>query len=1179
MSGTAAMASRLSNPSPPVQCRVCCWPAIVALAVGDPTPRKRIGQLAWLGLFLVAAAVAQDPLSIPVGENGDFQPPAGVQLQRVHIIGTLAGTGEEGGDGDGGPASGAEFGFPRGVAADGAGNVYVADTRNHRIRKINVSGVISTLAGTGEDGDGGDGGPATEAQLCFPAGVAVDAAGNVYVADNWNHRVRKIDTAGIISTFAGSGVRGFGGDGGPALQARLAYPVAVAVDTAGNVYIADSRNHRIRKINPSGVISTFAGSGVRGFAGDGGLASNARLAQPSGVAADEAGNVYIADSLNHRIRKVQVSGVISTIGGVGVRADDGDGGPASDAGIAYPVAVAADPAGNVYVVAHTPETGNNRIRRIDAAGSISAFAGVEREGYGGDGSPAEEAQLAYPMGVFADAGGRIYIADSLNARIRLARSGFQVAVPLGASGASVALVVEDEGVLTLGGKPLLSGSEVQTANDLSYTLTQDSDGAIIATFVPQTQRVSLAGADVALTRGEDGLWRVGETPVENGHRHLHGGQEYVLELLGGDWRLAEYVVETVAGTTDVPTDGIPATSSWLWAPSDVAVDSAGNVYVPEWRGHRVRKVDPSGSITTIAGTGHWGYSGDGGPATEARLNHPFAVAVDAGGNVYVAERDGHRVRKIDSSGVITTFAGTGQRGEGGDGGPATQAPLPRPLGLSVDSDGNIYVASENRVRRIDGDGIITTFAGTGDRGSIGDGGLAVAARLADPHGLAFDTTGNLYVAGWDSNRIRRIDTVGGIATFAGTGERGFSGDGGQATLARLHHPLGVAVDPAGNVYVGEDGGDRVRRIDTAGIVTTVTGMGTSGYDGDGGPATRARISSAFGVAAGADGSVYVADTWNHRVRRVDATGTITTFAGRGYRSLTGGMTAEALLDAPRGVAVRASGELLFGEYSSVWTLNAAGEVARLAVQYEEGTPRLEDIEDIALDNAGNLYVAEEGAHRVRRIDLAGRVTPFSGTGTAGYSGDGSPATEAQIDHPVGLAIDSVGNLYVAERNGHRVRKIAPSGLITTFAGTGESGTSGDGGPATEARLNSPRAVAVDVRGNVYIADRSGHRVRKVSPSGVITMFANPGIKIAPGAFATDQDGSLYAGGDRQILRFDADGVASTIAGTGQDGYYGDLGPALSAELSAAGIAVDGSGDVWFADRIARRIRVLRRQVD
>ena len=1149
-----------------------------APAVATWEQRQLVGRLVSLGLLMVSAAVAQDAVSIPVGEDGEPQPPPGVRLERVHIIDTLAGTGDDGVGGDGGPASHARFGFPRSVAADAAGNIYVADTRNHRIRKIDPSGVISTLAGTGEDGDDGDGGPASEAQLCFPAGVAVDTAGNVYVADNWNHRIRKIDPSGVISTLAGTGVRGFGGDGGPAFQARLAQPVSVAVDAAGNVYVADSRNHRIRKIDPSGLISTLAGTGVRGFGGDGGLATRARLARPSGVAWDAAGNVYIADNWNHRIRMVDPTGVISTLGGTGARADDGDGGPASDAGIAYPVAVAADPAGDVYLVGHVPETGNNRVRRVDADGRISAFAGIEGEGYAGDGSPAVEAQLAYPMGVGADAAGNIYIADSRNARIRVVRPGFLINVPLGASGDSVALVVEDEGALTLGGKPVLSGSEVTSANGSLYTLTQESDGGIVATFVPQIQRVSLGGADVTLTRDEDGMWRIGEDRVENGHRHLHEGKVYVLEMADGSWMLAEYTIETVVGTTDVATDGIPATSANMVIPSDVAVDPAGNLFVAEWRGHRIRKIDTSGIITTIAGTGNWGHSGDGGPATEARLNHPFAIALDAAGNLYVGEREGHRVRMIDTSGVIATVAGTGQWGDGGDGGPATEAPVPRPLGVAVDSQDNVYIASLNRVRRIDGHGNITTFAGTGDRGSIGDGGLAIAARLADPHGLAIDATGNLYVAGWDGNRIRRIDTVGMIATFAGTGELGYGGDGGPATKAHLHHPLGVAVDAAGNVYVGEDGGGRVRRIDTGGVISTFAGTGDSDFGGDRGPATSAQVGP-FGVATSTDGSVYLAEPWNRRVRRIDATGTISTVAGMGYQGPVGGLATEAVLDYPRAVAVRASGELLFGEWGSIWKLDAAGTVAKLSLQAEVGDAHLEGVADFALDSVGNLFVAEESGHRIRRIDLEGNIVPFAGTGEPGTSGDRGKATEARLVQPVGVAVDSAGNVYVADRSSHQVRKIDQSGIITTFAGTGDSGTSGDGGLATEARLDSPRDVAVDSLGSVYIADRSGHRIRKVDPSGVITMFADPNDKIPQGALAADQEGRLYAGGERRILRIDTSGEVSTIAGTGEDGFSGDEGPARSAQLSVSGIAVDRFGDVWFADAIGRRIRVLRSQID
>ena len=1140
--------------------------------------RLPLGRLACLGLLLVASAGAQTPLSIPVSESGELQPPPGVQLERVEIIDTFAGSGREGDGGDGGPASEAEFSFPRSVAVDSSGNAYVADTRNHRVRKIDLSGVMSTLAGTGRDGDEGDGGPASEALLCFPAGVAVGPTGNVYVADTWNHRVRKIDPSGVISTLAGTGSRGYEGDGGPASEATLAYPMAVTADARGNVYVADSRNHRIRRISPEGVISTFAGTGTRGNGGDGGPAPQASLAQPSGVAADAAGNVYIADSENHRIRRVSPYGVISTFAGTGGRADEGDGGLASEATITYPVAVAADSEGSVYVVAQIPGTRNNRVRRIDTAGGISAFAGVASEGYGGDGSLAAEARMSYPMGVVADAAGNVYIADALNARIRVVRPGFHINVPLGASGESIALVVADGGVLTLGGEQVPSGSEVKTAKGTAYALTAASNGGVVATFLPETQRVSLAGGELTLTRAEDGSWRIGDDSVENGHRYVHAGREYVLELADGTWKLAEYAVETVAGTREVVAEGTQADSANLRIPSDVTVGPAGNVYLVEWRGHRVRKIDVSGAITTLAGTGDWGFSGDGGPAVEAQLNHPFAIATDADGNVYVAERDGHRVRKIDSSGVITTFAGIGGRGDGGDGGLATEMPLPRPLGVAVDSDGNVYVAAHNKVRRIDSSGVITTFAGTGDRGSAGDGGPAIAARLADPHGIAFDAAGSLYVADWDSNRIRKIDMAGVMVTVAGTGELGFSGDGGPATEARLHHPLGVATDSAGNVYVGEDGGGRLRRIDTAGVITTVAGNGDSGFGGDGGPATGARVAP-FGVASGADGSVYLAEPWNNRVRRIDGSGTITTFAGVGYREPAGGLPTEALLDSPRGVGVRASGELVFGEWTSVWKLDAAGEVRRLVLQADVGEPVLDGISDIALDSAGNVYVAEEWEPRVRRIDLAGKITPFAGTGDSGTSGDGGPATEAQFGRPVGLAVGSAGNVYVADRDGHRVRVIDLAGTITTFAGTGDAGTSGDGGPAIEANLDSPHDVAVDSVGNVYIADLWGHRIRKVDGSGVITMFADPEIQITPGSLAMDQAGNLYVGGSRQILKIDTSGEVSAIAGTGEDGYSGDGGPALTAQLDVAGIAVDQFGDVWFADRIGRRIRVLRHQVD
>ena len=1157
--------------APAVQARplIPLPPAMKRLSLQAALPRLRGARLPCLGMLLVAAAAAQDMLSIPVSADGELQPPPGVRLEGTGVIDTLAGTGQEGDSGDGGPAIQAEFSFPRSLALDPTGNIYVVDTRSHRIRRIDAGGVISTFAGTGEDGDDGDGGPAIEAQLCYPAGVAADAAGSVYVADSWNHRVRKIDVEGIITTIAGTGGPHSGGDGGPATEAQLAFPVAVALDAGGNLYVAEGRSHRIRRIDAEGTITTFAGTGVVGYSGDGGPASRARLAYPAGISVDQAGNVFIADSWNHRIRRVISSGVISTVAGTGDRGDGGDGSPAVQAQLAYPVAVAGDTTGNLYVVSFVPGMGNHRIRKIDASRTISAFAGAGGQGYGGDGDPAPAAQLAYPLGVAADAEGNVYIADSRNARVRVVRPGLQVRVALGASGESISLVVGEAGVLERGGQPVLDGSEVTAGNGNSYALTKSSDSVVVATYVPQSQQVRLTGGDVTLARDEDGIWQIDGDPVENGHRHLHQGKEYVLELADGSWRLAEFTIETVAGAPEVAVDGVLATAAFLRAPADVAVDRVGNLYVAEWRGHRIRKIDPSGIVTTLAGTGEWGFGGDGGPAIRAHLNHPSAVAVDASGKVYVAEWEGQRIRRIEPSGVIATIAGTGRWGDEGDGGPAVEAPVSGLDGIAVDSGGTVYGAVDDKIRRIDPSGIITTFAGTGDRGSDGDGGPAAHARLADPHGIAVDMVGNVFVAEKLGHRVRRIDGSGIITTFAGTGDRGSGGDGGPAIEAQFAEPHGIAADTAGNIYVAEALGGRLRRIDASGVITTYAGAGDK-WDGDGGPAVEARVEP-FGVAADTTGNVYLAEPWRGQVRKIDTAGIITTIAGTGDSATDPGR-----LHDPRAAAITASGDLFFGDSGSVWKLNVAGEVTRVAGDHVKDHPWL-NVEDLAADSVGNLYVAENGNNLVRKVDSAGTVTTFAGTGEPGSSGDGGPATEARLDSAAGVAVDSVGNVYVVEGRGHRVRRINLAGVITTIAGTGNRGPGGDGGLATEAELEHPLAVAVGPAGNVYIADSRGWRIRKVDTSGMINEFADPDIRISQGAFATDGAGRVYAGGGRQIRRIDANGVVSIIAGTGEDGYSGDGGPALSARFSVFGIAVDRSGDIWFADRLSRRIRVLRRQ--
>ena len=692
-----------------------------------------------------------------------FAAAAGAQSSTSYRIDTFAGTRDVR---DNGPATSAWLRSPNGVAVDGAGNLYIADSWNARIRKVDSAGVITTVAGTGERGFSGDGGPATAAALDRPSGVAVDGAGNLYIADSWNARIRKVDSAGVISTVAGTGSFGFGGDGGPAVDARLFYPQGVAVDGAGNLFIADSLNERIRKVDSAGVISTVAGTGVFGFGGDGGPAVDARLFSPQGVAVDGAGNLFIADSGNHRIRKVDAAGTITTIAGSGETrfsgGFSGDGGPADEAQLSDPFGVAVDGAGNLYIA----DSGNHRIRKVDAAGTITTIAGSGETGFfgggfSGDGGPADEAQLSDPFGVAVDGAGNLYIADSGNHRIRKV----------------------------------------------------DAAGTII----------TIAGS------GETGFF-------------------------GGGFS----------------GDGGPAVEAELRDPSGVAVDSAGNVYIADVGDHRIRKVDSTGTITTIAGTGEFGFSGDGGPAVEAELYDPAGVAVDSAGNLYIADTGNGRIRKVDSTGTITTIAGTGEFGFSGDGGPAVEAELYDPAGVAVDSAGNLYIADtgNQRIRKIDSTGTITTIAGTGEYGFSGDGGPAAVARLAFPNGVAVDSAGNLYIADSGNRRIRKIDSTGTIITIAGTGEFGFSGDGGPAIQAALYLLSGVAVDGAGNLYIADTGNQRIRKIDSTGTITTIAGTGEYGFSGDGGPAAVARLAFPNGVAVDSAGNLYIADSGNRRIRKL-----------------------------------------------------------------------------------------------------------------------------------------------------------------------------------------------------------------------------------------------------------------------------------------------------------------------
>lgn len=631
-----------------------------------------------------------------------------------------------------GTGSAAQFSAPRGVAVDSAGNVYVADSANHTIRKVTAAGVVTTLAGiAGTAGNASD----SPAKFREPFSVAVDSAGTVYVADTNNAAIRKISPAGVVTTLAGG--NGPGTTDGTGAAAKFNEPRGIALDSGGNIYVADYENQMIRKVTPAGVVTTLAGApDVAGFVN--GQGSSARFKSVNGIAVDNAGNVYVADAGNRAIRKITPSGLVSTLV---------DGGATGRFG--EPRGVVVDSSGNVYVADYSAHV----IHKVSPSGVISKFAGTAPTTGSTDGTTT--ALFNGPSGLALDSANNLYVADTTNNTLRKISPSGSVSTLAGLSGRSSS--VDGKGATARFEEPYAvatDGSNVYVADATDHSIRKISADGTVTT---------LAGKAGSFG-STDGVGASARFNAPHGIAVDSAGEVYIADTSNSAIRKisAAGVVSTIAGAAGMRGSlDATGTAARFSSPWGIAVDSFGNLFVVDTEVSTLRKITPDGVVTTLAGSPRLNGLVNGTGAA-ARFLVPYDVAVDTSGNIYVSDHGNHVIRKVTASGVVTTLAGSGTAGYADGTGAA--ALFKFPSGLTVDSAGNVYVAdTDNQViRKITPAGEVTTVGGN----NIGStDGVGTAASFYNPKDVAADASGNIYIADKNNYTVRK-GSIASVVTIS-----------------------------------------------------------------------------------------------------------------------------------------------------------------------------------------------------------------------------------------------------------------------------------------------------------------------------------------------------------------------------------------------------------------------------
>jgi gliding motility-associated-like protein len=822
------------------------------------------------------------------------------------VVSTFAGSTFGFADGIG---TAARFNTPIGVTLDATGNMYVTDNTNHRIRKITPTGTVSTLAGSFQGFADGTG---ISAQFFNPVGVVADATGNIYVADSNNARIRKITPTGTVSTFAGT-TEGFGDGTGTAAQFDT--PYEITIDASGNIYVADFSNHKIRKITPAGEVTTLAGS-TQGFTDGTGTA--AQFNNPSGVAVDTDGNVYVADFNNRRIRKVTPAGVVTTI---------------PDAGVLNPSGVAVDILGNIYVTSF----GENKISKITPADVVSTIV--------------EGPDINGPEGVVIDPSGNIYIASYSDSKIQkiaseITLTGTPTHADIGIH--DVVLEVSDgKGGVTLQtfqitvldttppslttASPLDEDTNVATSTNLTITFSEDVQKGTTGDILIKKTIGDDIIATLAITSSE--ITIVGNIVTINPSIDLPSYTEIYIQIpstVFKDLSNNSYAGFTNTTTWNFTTGGTAPT----FTSTPVLSVEENNLY-----NYLVKVEDIDGDDVTVTATTKpsWltfssnrvssvlagaakGFAN--GTGTAAQFDNLDGIAMDATGNIYVADISNHKIRKITPAGVVTTFAGSTQGFADGTG---TAAQFNTPIGIAIDATGNLYVTDNTnyKIRKITPAGVVSTLAGSTQGYADGTG---VAAQFNSTFGITVDATGNLYVADMLNHKIRKITSTGVVSTLAGSINSPIQDHvDGPGTSAKFNHPRVITIDATGNLYV-LGANNKTRKITPVGYVTTILGSLEFPY--------------ARGIAIDIKGNFYISENENYRVRKVTPAGVATTFAE------------SPDIDGPRGIIVDDTTETIYISSTDPFNPSKDHKIQKISIErILTGTPTHADIgvHDVVLE--------------------------------------------------------------------------------------------------------------------------------------------------------------------------------------------------------------------------------------